>query len=619
MAGTGRVSVSKVTPIGYNQYDVTVKFDIAFDYGGWNSNGAYYDIWCAGKYQTGTATFSINSGNGSWVWVNIGSKTFRVTMPKSGSSYAVSISGYIQTGVSPATIEAKGTYTLPARTWQWRVAYNANGGTGAPSSQTKNYGSDLKLSTMKPTRTGYIFKGWATSSTGSVAYQPGGTYKSNASVTLYAIWEIITYQVSYDANGGAGAPSAQTKKHGTALTLSSTTPTKTNYNFNGWGTSAEATTVAYQPGGSYTKESNITLYAIWTLAYIAPRITNLSVDRCYANGTLADDGSYARVIFNWETDKPASNIDITCDGKTSNITISGTTGSVDRVIGDGLLNTEIYYNISIKVADTHGSTSVSRTVEPMTFIIDVKKGGDGIAFGKPASRVGFDVHMDAFFDKPVSFDNSVEVNDGKLILNHAAILSNTDLNTIKTPGTYACYNAEAATLINCPTTLGFYMEVGYAYSGTNYLYQRLTVGASGITHYRRGKVGMNTWTEWKKYITEDMLGDYIVDIGISGRWLYKKYNSGYVEVYGNVAGTPHNGVFLSIEFPAFMLYEYKWTPRIIPGSSYTTALGMARITSQSHNYNGHYAAHYYVRNEKGEIKDVLTSFDVFAIGRWKPF
>lgn len=116
-----------------------------------------------------------------------------------------------------------------------------------------------------------------------------------------------------------------------------------------------------------------------------------------------------------------------------------------------------------------------------------------------------------------------------------------------------------------------------------------------------------------------MLGDYIVDIGISGRWLYKKYNSGYVEVYGNVAGTPYNGVFLSIEFPAFMLYEYKWTPRIIPGSSYTTALGMARITSQSHNYNGHYAAHYYVRNEKGEIKDVLTSFDVFAIGRWKPF
>ena len=40
--------------------------------------------------------------------------------------------------------------------------------------------------------------------------------------------------MSYDANGGTGAPAAQTKTHGTALTLSSTKPTRTGYTFLGW-------------------------------------------------------------------------------------------------------------------------------------------------------------------------------------------------------------------------------------------------------------------------------------------------------------------------------------------------------------------------------------------------
>ena len=70
----------------------------------------------------------------------------------------------------------------------YTVAYNANGGSGAPSSQTKYYGVDLTLRSTTPTRTGYTFQGWATSANGSVAYQAGGTYTSNEAVTLYAVW-----------------------------------------------------------------------------------------------------------------------------------------------------------------------------------------------------------------------------------------------------------------------------------------------------------------------------------------------------------------------------------------------------------------------------------------------
>ena len=151
---------------------------------------------------------------------------------------------------------------------EYTVSYNANGGSGAPSSQTKYYGYDLTLSDTVPTRSGYTFKGWGTSSTStSASYQPGGNYTANSSRTLYAIWESntpTTYKVTYNANGGSGAPASQTKTHNVTLTLSSTKPTRTGYTFLGWSTSSSATSATYSAGGSYTNNASVTLYAVWT-------------------------------------------------------------------------------------------------------------------------------------------------------------------------------------------------------------------------------------------------------------------------------------------------------------------------------------------------------------------
>ena len=151
--------------------------------------------------------------------------------------------------------------------WQlntYTVSYNANGGTGAPSSQTKTHGKDLTLSTTKPTRTGYSFKGWGVSANDTtVDYSPGSSYTANNSITLYAIWEIYTYTVSYDATGGTGAPSSQKKTHGVPLTLSNTKPTRTGYRFIGWGTYYGDTVVDYSPGDILEVNASVTLYAIW--------------------------------------------------------------------------------------------------------------------------------------------------------------------------------------------------------------------------------------------------------------------------------------------------------------------------------------------------------------------
>lgn len=172
------------------------------------------------------------------------------------------------------TMTCSTSYTIPALT-KYTVSYNANGGSGAPSSQSKYYGKTLTLSGTKPSRTGYTFKGWATSSGGSVTYASGASYTANASTTLYAVWQAKTYTVKYNANGGTGAPSNQTKTHGVTLTLSSTKPTRasinndgvlTTFTFKGWATSANSSTVAYAAGAKYTANASVTLYAIWSSA-----------------------------------------------------------------------------------------------------------------------------------------------------------------------------------------------------------------------------------------------------------------------------------------------------------------------------------------------------------------
>lgn len=74
----------------------------------------------------------------------------------------------------------------------YTISYNANGGSNAPSSQNKDYGIEIKLSSSVPTRSGYKFLGWSTSSSAtSATYNSGSFISSNANTTLYAVWSSI--------------------------------------------------------------------------------------------------------------------------------------------------------------------------------------------------------------------------------------------------------------------------------------------------------------------------------------------------------------------------------------------------------------------------------------------
>ncbi len=75
--------------------------------------------------------------------------------------------------------------------------------------------------------------------------------------------EAIKYSVKYDANGGEGAPSAQEKAHGGFVTLSDARPTREGYKFLGWAAKKDASTPELAAGAIYTKNGDVTLYAVY--------------------------------------------------------------------------------------------------------------------------------------------------------------------------------------------------------------------------------------------------------------------------------------------------------------------------------------------------------------------
>ena len=380
-----------------------------------------------------------------------GSGTFIGTYSISGNGSAtktitVTFRNYNSDNGNSATKNVSFNVTVPAWT-SYAITYNANGGSGAPGSQTKWKDQTLTLSSTKPTRTGHSFLGWSTSSTAtSATYSAGGSYTANSAATLYAVWKANTYKVTYNANGGTGAPSAQTKTYGKTLTLSSIKPTRTNYNFKGWGTSASATTVSYAAGANYTANAAITLYAIWELAYVKPRVENVSIERCNDAGTLDDNGTYALISFKWACDRTVSSITVEFEDKaegestTYAITSSGTSGTVSQVVGDDSLSTETTYAVTIVVQDTIDSTYVFGTLAGTKFVIDFKAGGTGAAFGKPAE-----------LENVLDIGFKTRFFGGLLPL---VLDPETDLNSVRTPNTYTGANIAHYNYDNCPVTNG---------------------------------------------------------------------------------------------------------------------------------------------------------------------
>lgn len=406
-----------------------------------------------------------------------------------------------------ATKELKCSVVVPA--WpSYTISYNANGGSGAPANQTKWKDEILVVSLTKPTKAGYTFLGWSTSSTATTAtYTAGSGYGTNASATLYAVWSPQGYTVSYNANGGNGAPGNQTKTHGTPLRLSLVKPTRTNYTFLGWSTTSTATTAMYSAGDQYNNNAAVTLYAVWSLAYIKPRIYNLTINRSDSNGNTTDEGTSALVSFEWESDTTVSSIVIKwklpseSTWSSATVSASGTSGTVSSIVGSNSLNTESSYDIHITVSDSSGSSYAIGTLTSGKFAIDFLNGGSGVSFGKAAEYENTaEFAFDAKFNKPV-YGKALGMDRLPAIPNGA------DFNSYMDPGCYAVYsNAIADSCVNIPVYRAGRLEVwsatgeGVRSEQWSYLRQRYIPYNSGNAVWERemtrGEDNVWTYYEW---------------------------------------------------------------------------------------------------------------------------
>lgn len=86
--------------------------------------------------------------------------------------------------------------------------------------------------------------------------------------------------------------------------------------------------------------------------------------------------------------------------------------------------------------------------------------------------------------------------------------ANKNLDTLTTPGWYKCSASNASTLLNCPTTYAFSMEILSNDSCTQIIYE--SGGGGNPKIYVRTQSGDSTWSSWNRvYTTADSIEDAI--------------------------------------------------------------------------------------------------------------
>lgn len=137
---------------------------------------------------------------------------------------------------------------------------NASGTTGSMNVQTDTTTANLTANSFD--RPGYSFTGWNTqANNGGTPYTNEQSYNFAADLTLHAQWAPLSYQVTYDSQGGSAA-TGSTYLTGGSVTLASA-PTRAGYTFDGWfvaSNGGSALGSSYSPPGY----GDITLYAHWT-------------------------------------------------------------------------------------------------------------------------------------------------------------------------------------------------------------------------------------------------------------------------------------------------------------------------------------------------------------------
>jgi uncharacterized repeat protein (TIGR02543 family) len=185
---------------------------------------------------------------------------------------AVSKPGYTFTGwsngstvVGADAVVVMGSANI-VYTAQWvariyTVSYDWNGGRGTAVPDV-NYTFGTTAITLPlvgdRVKDGYTFAGWSESTSGSLL---SATYTPSRSRTLYALWTLGNFTVTYNLNGGTLANASVAVQNGSSTVLP--LPTRANFVFDGWHTATAGGSSVGSNGTSFTPTASQTVYARW--------------------------------------------------------------------------------------------------------------------------------------------------------------------------------------------------------------------------------------------------------------------------------------------------------------------------------------------------------------------
>jgi uncharacterized repeat protein (TIGR02543 family) len=232
------------------------------------------DVTVTANYQKNTHRVTVNSGTGTGTYSYLDTVTITANdkygyhftywtgTDNDGNSITFTNKSATKTDFIMTNSDVTVTANYSPNTYT--ISYNNNSGSGSIASQKTKYDTPINLSDGSEfTKTGYKITGWATSSTGKKTYDLGAQVSNltpidNAEITLYAYWQINTYTVTFNSDGGSFV-SAKTVTYLNKVTKPSD-PIKKGYTFAGWYTSLTGGTLF-----DFNKQitENITLYAHW--------------------------------------------------------------------------------------------------------------------------------------------------------------------------------------------------------------------------------------------------------------------------------------------------------------------------------------------------------------------
>ena len=304
------------------------------------------------------------------------------------------------TSTSNGSVTITLTVGMQAESWGYNISGISGWGNIAGTSASFS-GKSYYSPTGGTTKTGYVtvsktisrgHSAQTASISWSVTNSSGyhsGTSTGSGSVTIPAVAHCY---VSFDANGGTGAPSKIDKWYGEDLKIPSTIPTRTNYTFLGWAKTSTGDPV-YQAGQTYSGTADgtdYTLYAIWKLAYIAPSFTAASAVRTSSitSTTPTTDGEYGYAYFTWAVDrsiysdntlKSVSITVVNSDGGSITPVISGaTSGTSGTTYAHFALSSSLAGTVTCTVVDQYGMSTVSKTIATATVPLDIAQKGTAV-------------------------------------------------------------------------------------------------------------------------------------------------------------------------------------------------------------------------------------------------